>query len=71
MFCWSYEDVGNIYSIMESSLENKAVEPIGAPDMARFNLMDMFTACSEKNVKDTIIHNFTRTDSPLCVVISL
>lgn len=55
---------------MKSSLGNKAVEPIGAPDMAHFRLVDMFTACTEKNVKDTIIHNFTQTDSPLCVAIA-
>ena len=42
----------------------------GAPDVARFRLVDMFTACTEKNVKDTIIHNFVQTDSPLRVVIA-
>lgn len=70
VFCRSYEDVGNIYSLMKSSLGNEAVEPIGAPDVARFRLVDMFTACTEKNVKDTIIHNFVQTDSPLRVVIA-
>ena len=70
IFCRSYEDVGHIYSFMKSSLGKEAVEPIGAPDVARFRLVDMFTACTEKSVKDTIIHNFTQTDSPLRVVIA-
>ena len=72
VFCRSYEDVGNIHSLMKSSLGNEAVQPIGAPDVARFRLVGMFTACTEKkqNVKDTIIHNFVQTDSPLCVVIA-
>ena len=70
VFCHSYKDVGNIYSFMKSSLGNEAAEPIGAPDMVRFRLVDMFTACTEKNVKDTIIHNFVQTDSPLHVVIA-
>lgn len=38
--------------------------------MARFRLLDMFTACTEKNVKNTIITNFTQKDSPLRVVIA-
>lgn len=70
IFCRSYEDVGHIYSFMKSSLGKEAVEPVGAPDVARFRLVDMFTACTEKSVKNTIIHNFTETDSPLRVVIA-
>ena len=71
VFCRSYEDVGNIHSLMKSSLGNEAVQPIGAPDVARFRLVDFFTACTEKkNVKDTIIHNFVQTESPLCATVA-
>ena len=70
IFCRSYEDVGHIYSFVKSSLGKEAIEPIEAPDVVCFRLVDMFTACTEKSVKDTIIHNFTQTDSPLRVVIA-
>ena len=66
----SYEDVGHIYSFLKSSLGKEAVEPVGAPDVACFRLMDMFTACTEKSVKDTIAQNFTQKDSHLHVVIA-
>ena len=65
-----YEDVGNVYAFMKSSLGNEAVEPIGTPDIACFRLVDTFTACTEKNVKDNIIHNSSQTDFPLCVVMA-
>ena len=57
IFCRTYEDVGHVYSFMKCSLGKEAVEPVGAPDMARFRLLDMYTACTEKRVKNTIIHN--------------
>ena len=65
VFCHSYEDVGYLYSFITSLLEEEAVEPIGAPDMARFHLADMFTASTERSIKDTIIFNFTRQDALL------
>ena len=70
VFCRSYEDVGYIYSYTTRSLGANAVEPVGAPDIARFRLVDMFTACTEKSVKDTIISNFTQKNARLRVVIA-
>ena len=69
IFCRSYDDVGYIYSFLLTSLGTEAVEPVGSPNVARFRLVDMFTACTEKSVKETIIQNFTK-ESPLRVVIA-
>ena len=55
---------------MKSLLGKEAIEPVGAPDGARFCLVDMFTVCTEKSVKNTIIHNITQADSPLRVVVA-
>ena len=40
------------------------LRPVGFPNVACFLLVDMFTACTETGVKETIIHNFTK-ESPL------
>ena len=40
-------------------------DPIGTPDLARFRLVDLFTACTHPLVKDSII---TNPDRPLQVV---
>ena len=56
IFCHSYEDVGHILFHEELILGKDAVEPVGAPDMARFRLVDMFTACTEKSEEwDSIV----------------
>ena len=70
IFCRSYEDVGHLYTFMKTSLGQEFVEPIGAPNVAHFRLVDMFTACTEKGVKDTIISNFTNRTSPLHLVVA-
>ena len=70
IFCRSYEDVGYIYSFITRSLGAKCVEPIGAPNIACFRLVDMFTACTEQKVKDVIICNFTQKEARLRVVIA-
>ena len=70
IFCRSYKDVGYIYSFITHSLGAKCVEPIGAPNITCFRLVDMFTACTEQKVKDVIICNFTQKEARLRVVIA-
>lgn len=70
IFCRSYKDVGYLYSFVKMSQGKESVDPIGAPDVARFRMVGMFTACTERRVKDTIVSNFTNKTSPLCVVIA-
>ena len=44
--------------------------PIGAPDISHFRLVDMFTACTIKTVKDTILETFRDAHGNLQVVIA-
>ena len=46
------------------------MESIGAPNIACFRLVEMFTACTDQKVKDIIISNFTHKEAPLRVVIA-
>ena len=70
VFCRSYEDVGYLYSFITRSLGTEAVESIGAPNIARFRLVDMFTVCTEQKVKDMVISNFTQQEAHLRIVIA-
>ena len=45
-------------------------EPIGIHDLARFRLVDMFTACTTSNVKSKILELFGVPDSNLRVVVA-
>ena len=70
IFCRTYDESSCIYLFMRSRLGIFGVQPIGAPDLSRFRLVDLFTACTHKDVKDKILHNFTTCGQVLRVVIA-
>ena len=44
-------------------------DPLNAPDLPQFRLMDMFTSVTDEDVKETIISKFTR-ESNLRIVVA-
>lgn len=70
IFCRSYDNAGYIYAYLTNRLGKEVLEPIGAPNLSVYRLVDMFTACTPKKVKDSIIANFTAVNSPLRVVVA-
>ena len=69
VFCRRYEECASLYQYFHTSLGNEFTEPIGAPDISRFRLVDMFTHPTKKDVKDSIIRSFCQPDSHLRLVI--
>lgn len=69
IFCRKCDNVTQIYLFFRQYLGQKGTEPVGAPDMGRFRLVDMFMHCSHKSIKDQIVKQFTTT-SPLRIVIA-
>ena len=67
LFCQKYDDVTHVYHFM---LGKEAYHPIGAPNLVKYRLIDMFTACTHPSVKEGIVSAFTKTDSPLRIVIA-
>ena len=55
VFCRTYDDCSRIYLFLRSRLGSEGVEPIAAPDLSRFRLVELFTACTQKSVKDSIL----------------
>lgn len=43
-------------------------EPIGAPDLSQFRLVEMYTSCTDTEIKNEIISSFPNQSSPLQVV---
>ena len=70
VFCRTYDSCSLIYLFTRSRLGKELTEPVGAPDLAMFRLVDMFTSCTRPDVKDTVLKSFSRTDSHLRVVIA-
>ena len=71
VFCCTYDDSSRIYLFIRSRLGVLGVQPVGAPDLSRFRLVEMFTACTHKDVKESILlANFIIPESILRVVIA-
>ena len=70
MFCRTYDSCADIYLYIRSRLAKEFTEPVGAPDLARFRLVDMFTAYTERDVKKQIINELSTPNSQLRVVVA-
>ena len=70
VFCRTYDECSHIYMFLRHRLQSEAVQPIGAPDLSRFRLVELFTACTHKKVKDTILEAFSNPQGTLRVVIA-
>ena len=58
-----------VYYFFKRRLGVEFTEPPGAPDLARFRVVDMFSHCTHESVKNTIMTQFT-TNSRLRIVIA-
>lgn len=69
IFCHTYDEVTTIYFHMKQQLGIGFTEPLGAPDITQFRLVDMYTHCTHTSVKDAILLHF-KQDSNLRIVIA-
>jgi len=70
IFCKTYEDTAHIYLFFRSMLDKEMTDPVGYPDIARFRLMDMFTACTSVDVKDNIVKSFSQLKGKLRIIVA-
>ena len=52
IFCRTYKDTSHIYLYFKNMLGNEMTDPIGYPDVSKFRMIDMFTACTTSDVKE-------------------
>lgn len=60
VYCQRIEDCCDLYQFFEANLGRYFTEPIGAPSLSRFRMVDMFTSCTDIDVKNHIISSFTK-----------
>ena len=65
----SFEMCANIYLYFKSEMQAGFTEPMDAPDLSKFRIVDMFTSVVDEGQKDGIIQRFT-SDSHLRIVIA-
>ena len=70
IFCRTYQDVSHIYLYFKSIMKEEMMEPIGYPDICRFRLLDMYSACTTEDVKKWILESFIRRDGRIRIIIA-
>ena len=70
VYCRTYDSCSMIYLYLKSRLKGEMTEPIGSKDLARFRIVDMFTACTIPSVKESILESFCKPDGKLRVVVA-
>ena len=63
IFCRRFEDCSILYQLFLNQLKNELTEPIGASNVSRFRLVDMYTSVTDKEVQDCIITSFCKSDT--------
>jgi len=68
IYCRRHEEAADLYLFFRGGLGDSFTEPKDAPDHSGFRLVDMFTSCTDSEVKSDIISSFTQPNSPLRIV---
>ena len=70
ILCRTYDNAARIYLYLRRSLGCVGVEPIGAPDLSMFRLVELFTACTHPPVKESILNSFSNVQGSLRIVVA-
>ena len=63
-------ECAELYHFFHSLLKQEFTEPVGAPNLAMFRLVDIYTGVTRKSIRDSIVTSFGTSHAPLRVVIS-
>jgi superfamily II DNA helicase RecQ len=67
--CRSINDCSDIYLFLKSGLGNDFLEPVDAPNLSKYRLVEMFHKHTDPDVKMNIIQSFTIASASLRLVI--
>ena len=70
IFCCKYDDCSSIYLYFKSRLGRRITAPMGSPDHPSYHLVNMFTVCTFKEVKDFILLSFSQFSTKLRIVVA-
>jgi ATP-dependent DNA helicase RecQ len=63
IYCTNMVECADLYLFFENQLGFNFTEPPGAPSLPKYRLFDMFTSCTDADVKDDIIKLFTKSSN--------
>ena len=71
VFRQRYDDCTKLYTFFRAALKDHFTIPNDAPDLSKYRLVDMFTACTELSVKKTNTDAISCPESPLRIVVAI
>ena len=67
IYCRKVEDCSQLYLFFLSSMKRQFTDPPGAPNIALFHFVDMYTSVTRKCVQESIISSLTKSGAtPNC-----
>ena len=63
IYCRRFEDCCNLYVYFKNGLGVNFLDPFDAPDVTTFRLVEMFTSCTDDEVKQQIVQSFSKQSS--------
>lgn len=69
IYCRRFSDCGTLYMMFRQFLGQGFTEPVDAPDLPQFRLVDMYHSSTDPAVQEMILHRFS-VQSSLRVVVS-
>lgn len=70
LFCKRYDQCSLFYRAFKVELGDFFTYPSGAPDLAKYRLVDMYTRCTDAKVKESILSSFCASGGNLRIVIA-
>lgn len=69
IYCRRFNDCSELYRYFKVGLGEKFTHPTDAPpELSKYRLVEMFTSCTDPEVKGQIIESFSSVSSPLRIV---
>ena len=71
IFCRRFEECSEFDAMFKHHLGPNFTNPVGAPSsLSKYRVVDMYTSCTQEEVKKNIIHSFCSRDGHLWIVIA-
>ena len=68
IYCQRFEECSRLYMYFQNGLGGGFTDPIDAPDLSRFRLVEMFSSCTENRIRTEILKSFSDVAAPLRIV---
>lgn len=59
IYCRKLEECADLYIFFQDQMGIQFVNPVNAPSLSKYRMVEMFTSCTDETIKTQVIKNFT------------